>query len=512
MSVIEHLFSELRSLIADLTKHDGLISASVYDTARVLRLAQISADAQPALDWLLSQQQQDGGWGSLVAPRARDAPTLAALIALASRRDPRAKDASLAGQAFLASQAARWRSFSEDRMDDLPVAAELTIPTLAGEARGLGLPIAVEHYQPLERIGTERRKKLARLGASSRTPAAHCWETWGATPSADLVDERGGVGVSPAATAAFLRSSEGMPELARERGLALEYLRRAERSIGLGIPGVLPGIWPMERMEQQWALYALVCSDLLLHPALEDVVAAQIDDLQSALTPVGIGFSSFFVPDGDCTAVTLAILHAAGRQVDSSPLVRYGREDHFVTYPGERNFSYSTTVHAVHALALLGEDVSSMARFLAAQQTGGGFWPEDKWHTSRYYTTTHALLALSDLGYPETMRNGIDALLRSQRPDGAWGSSQDASRLETSYAVIALESLRKKGIEVDRIRAAERRARDWLLQRFEPLECDLPGMEKLWIGKEIYCPPRMDRPYELCATLLLALASASGEL
>ncbi len=64
MSVIEHLFSELRSLIADLTKHDGLISASVYDTARVLRLAPISADAQPALDWLLSQQQQDGGWAS----------------------------------------------------------------------------------------------------------------------------------------------------------------------------------------------------------------------------------------------------------------------------------------------------------------------------------------------------------------------------------------------------------------------------------------------------------------
>ena len=36
--------------------------------------------------------------------------------------------------------------------------------------------------------------------------------------------------------------------------------------------------------------------------------------------------------------------------------------------------------------------------------------------------------------------------------------------------------------------------------------------EKLWIGKELYCPPRMDRPYELSAIALLAELEAQGNI
>lgn len=508
MNIIDSLFSELRSLIADLTKDDGLISASVYDTSRVLRLAPISADVLPAQDWLISQQQQDGGWGAPLAPRARDASTLAALLALAPRRDGRAREAVRAAQQFLAGQAAKWQELP----DDLPVAAELTIPTLAAEAAELGLVTSIDHYSALGGIGLERRRKLARLGASSRTPAAHCWETWGEDPSADLVDARGGVGVSSAATAAFLRRSEGRADLAAQRELARSYLVRAERSVKLGIPGVVPGIWPMERMEQQWALYALVCSDLLFHPAIEDVARAQISDLERAMTPSGIGFSSFFVPDGDCTAVTLAILHAAGRQVDSGALARYAGDGHFATYPGERNFSYSTTVHAVHALALLGEDVTAYTRSLRDHQGPDGWWPQDKWHMSRYYTTTHGILALFDSDCPDALLRALDALLRAQRSDGAWGSDSEPSELETSYSVIALESARKRGVDAERVRPALRRAHGWFVRHMESGPKEPPLMEKLWIGKEVYCPPRMDRPYEICAALLLEMAFERGEI
>ncbi|MBD2248543.1 hypothetical protein [Nostoc sp. FACHB-888] len=58
------LFTELRSLIADLGKNGGLISPSVYDTAQVLRFYPPATGVEPALEWLLTQQQADGGWGN----------------------------------------------------------------------------------------------------------------------------------------------------------------------------------------------------------------------------------------------------------------------------------------------------------------------------------------------------------------------------------------------------------------------------------------------------------------
>jgi len=71
MSCMDLQLAELQSLMADLGKAGGLISPSIYDTAQVLRLYPPPEGPEPTLDWLLQQQQADGGWGDPSVSYAR---------------------------------------------------------------------------------------------------------------------------------------------------------------------------------------------------------------------------------------------------------------------------------------------------------------------------------------------------------------------------------------------------------------------------------------------------------
>jgi len=105
--MLDLLITDLRHLVSDLGKDGGLTSPSIYDTAQVLRLAPASENTCATLDWLLAQQNADGGWGNPAIPLTRDVPTLATLLAL-SRYENRASNADSAlqaGLAFLARQA-----------------------------------------------------------------------------------------------------------------------------------------------------------------------------------------------------------------------------------------------------------------------------------------------------------------------------------------------------------------------------------------------------------------------
>lgn len=507
MNVLDIVLSDLRSVLDELTRGDGVMSASVYDTAQVLRLAPISRDVVPAQEWLLSQQRDDGGWGFETAPRARDAPTLAAILALHSRREPRVQESVRAALDFLARQAPHW----QDLPDDIPVAAELTILRLLEDAREADIAVPSDHYSALTRVGEQRRRRVRMTQHEARTPAAHCWETWGTDPDPRLLDVRGGVGVSPAATAAWLRAAGDRADLLPYRRIAEGYLERAQAATELGIPGCVPTSWPMERMEQQWALYAVATAGLSNHPSIASSVERQVLDLESALSSKGLGFSSFFMPDADCTGVTLAILQMAGRRPDPSVLRSFEKEDHFITYPGERNFSYSATAHAVHALALMGEDTLRWRQFFAKQQRPDGWWPQDKWHMSKMYATTQILFAThGQVG--ESFRAALEAILDAQKPEGGWGTFDRASRIETGHVVIALDAFRRAGIATEPIRAALRRAYRWLREEYRPFTGDYVRREQMWIGKELYFARRMDRPAEICALALLALADAEGRL
>ncbi len=158
--IADMLITHLRTLIRELGTDDGLIGPSIYDTAQVIRMAPPADGHWDALNWLISQQQPDGGWGDSAFPLARDVPTLAVLLAL-HKYTTRAREREIirAGVAFLWRHAAyHW---SNPLPDALPVAVELLVPRLVEEAIAVGLDVPRESYTALFTFGQKRRRMLA---------------------------------------------------------------------------------------------------------------------------------------------------------------------------------------------------------------------------------------------------------------------------------------------------------------------------------------------------------------
>lgn len=494
----EIILADLRALIADLGKDGGLANGSVYDTAMVVRLAPPEEGTDAAVEWLLQQQHADGGWDNPKVLRARDMPTLAAVLALhVSGKDERAREAVKRGLEFIRQQRPYWTVLPED----LLVGVEMNLPRLLDDAVALGLDVPVDQYASVIEDGQRRREKLGRLKQLHfGTPPALTWEGWGTEPDPALVDPDGGVGPCPAATAAWVHAAQGRPELKELLAKARRYLKNAEAGTDARLPGVVPATWRIDFMEQQWGLLALLCAGLLEHPLLVDVVKPHLDTLGAAFTPHGTGFTKYFMPDGDCTAVTIALLKATNRPVDISVLKQFERGEHFYTYPQETHPSLTTTAHAAMALNIAGEDTSAWVRAMLKLQSADGRWLIDKWQTSWLYTTTQVMFAIPE---PEVMRVSIATLLIHQKEEGGWGASDHTTRVETAFAVLVLHWLRDKGIEEEAIRSALARANRYLQRTYRPF---LPSEEPMWIGKALYCPFRMDRAFELSAMLALALA------
>ncbi len=491
--IVDILVRDLQGLLHDVGRDGGAIGPSVYDTAMVARLAPPREGPEPALEWLLSRQQSDGGWCSPRYPIGRDLPTLAAVLALREqRRDATAREACAAGLAFLRQQAGQWTSIP----DDLPIALELTLPVLVQEAIRLGVDISPEPYRLLAAEGERKRKYILRGPVVRGTPPAYAWEGLGVPPTAEVVDAIGSVGTSPAATAAWSHAVRDTPLLSELRASASVFLERASRATGCDVPGVVPHAFPIDRFEQSWALFAVASAGLANRPEISIALRAALDDMASAITPAGLGYADVFMPDGDDTFCAVAALKAAGRDVDINLVRRFEGPQQFFVFQGERNPSPSANAHALYALSLFGQDSTSARAFLASRQSSDGRYLKDKWHTSWLYTTHRAVLALRASDQRSLLVEAKKAVVSGQRPDGSFGALSDGTSFETAHGLLALRSLRQKGLGGPEIDLATRRAHDWMLSRYRPFG---PGEEPLWIGKEIYGACRIDRAFELCA-------------
>ncbi len=496
--MLDLLITDLRHLVSDLGKDGGLTSPSIYDTAQVLLLAPASENACATLGWLLAQQQNDGGWGNPAIPLTRDVPTLATVLALSTyRKRASTYDSALhAVLAFLERQSHQWRA---PLSDDIPSAVELLLPRLLEDAAEAGLDVDEEPYSELITLGRRRRQMIARLRPLAGTAAVHSWEAWGSTPDPAVIDGSGGVGHSPAATAAWLRAAEDRPELADMRLGAERYLTGAAASTGIGVPGVMPNAWPIARTEQATALYGILLAGLIDHPTLNDSIQPILTDLALALTPIGLGTSDYFVTDGDDTAMALACL-AGRRKVSIDPMLHFAIDSHFYTYVGELQPSLSVTAHAIHALALLGKPAAHASSYLRDRQHADGSWSGDKWNSSWLYTTCHTLAALLSTDHCD-LTAVLTSIRAHQRADGGWGLVSSNSE-ETAYAVMALLLLARVGELPTEGQAALKRAATFLEQRYRPFKEETTAV---WLAKEPYRPRRVSRAFEISALLALAM-------
>ncbi|MBV9389012.1 MAG: hypothetical protein JOZ78_21560 [Chroococcidiopsidaceae cyanobacterium CP_BM_ER_R8_30] len=505
MSLItDILLTDIYSLISNLGKDGGAISASVYDTAQVMRFYPPQQGIWSAVEWLLEQQKADGGWGDTSTPLARDVPTLASVVALYTYGNRKATlDAVQKGLAFLRRQVEQWNL---QLSDALPVGIELLLPWLLDEAAAVGLELPKGSYATLIELGKQHHLLISQMRLSAGTPATHSWEAWGTDPASILIDGSGGVGHSPAATAAWLRATVGHTNLTDIREAAQIYLVQAAAATGEDIPGVVPTAWPITRFEQAFVLYILLIAGLLECPQLQNALRPQIISLAQALRPGGLGVSDFFIPDGDDTAAGVAVLLATGHQVELTTLSQFKDDNYFFAYFGELQHSLSLSARATHVLALFGSDVTRLQRFLIERQCLDGRWPADKWHSSWLYTTLHVVLALQNSGEKLAMKLTIEAILAYQHVDGGWGQEGKSTTAETAYGVLALRVLRDYGFYTQGISDALRKAYQWLLRNYRPFSV---GEEKYWMAKELYRPFRIERAFELSAMLTLALEEHS---
>ncbi len=487
--------ARLQGLLSQLGKGGGRISASVYDTAQVLRAYPPVGGVTPGLQWLMRQQQADGGWGSPAAPLYRRISTIAAVLALHQYADIiDASESIAAGLDHLYVQRELW---AHTVPDSLPVGAELIYPYLIDEAARLNLPIPRQGNTALLGQGRKKLKYIAKIKPDAGSPPMHSWEAWGTEPDPAYLDGAGSIGHSPAATAVWLSrlSHDKITEPLRQQAEA--YLTRAASVTGFNIPGVVPGIWPMDRFELAFGLYPLLVADLLDNDELQDILQPKLDTLGFALTRQGIGLSDHFYQDGDDTAAALAILHTAGYVVDPSVLDRFRGNGVYYAFAGEIQLSISLTARAVHTLRLFGQQDEAAVQYLLDMQGENGRWQDDKWHISWLYNTLHSMLALAaePMGYAAVMLAQED-LIHHQHADGGWGVNHEPTPSETAYGVLALYTLHKEGLLTDAGRHAFKRGQAFLQQFIDYPSLDRPS---LWIEKELYVPPRIEKMFELSA-------------
>ena len=477
------IFVDLLKRMKDVPNH---ISPSAYDTAWVAWLY------PEARDWVVNAQHPDGSWGSdLEYYQDRVISTLSAINAIAAT--------STNGHDL--QRIERGIGYLERTIPCLPsdisdlIGFELLLPSLVNIGRNLGLkydriasliePEMPKYYQKLALIPQE-------MVYSPKTVVPYSLEFVGfeafdkfAIPPLRSVN--GSIHNSPSATAFVEIATQGS-----EKGRA--YLD----SLMERYNGTVPGFTPLWFFEIIWTLYHLSFNtDLkVLRSSINPLIAPILD----AWTNTGVGVDVFMLPDPDDTALALKIFNEL--EIDQSPSVleTYEVGDHFQCFPLERNISLDVHIHIVEALKnapdfprrdeMLLKAVNVLQRHLKK-------YIADKWHVSPYYSTAHAIIALTDLA-DNLIEKQINWLLRTQQPDGSWTfypRCPKAAIEETAHALLALMTVyEKKGsIPFEVIKQGSR----YLDRHYKSAE-ELPA---LWTNKGLYNPY-----YIVEATILSVMA------
>jgi halimadienyl-diphosphate synthase len=483
--------NEARELVNNLRQRMG---SSPYDIAWMARLR--TPDGAPRwpdlIDWLLDNQHDDGSWGGeIVYYHERILCTLAALIALRQNGFTRHAQHSIK----LAEQYI-WRHLHLLSRDPFElVGFELLLPTLLLEALEAGLDVPT-HTCGYGEIQTAKLRLIPpNLLYSPHVSTIHSLEFLGYAVDHSRLRQalgvNGSLGNSPAATAYYL-----LHHPAHEG--ALDYLENMRQQCGHVIY-----LYPFRIFELVWTLKNLMFSGM---PLAEFTSPAVWADLQSNLGPTGIGLDATFgIADGDITSVTAQLLIAGGYEFDPQVLARFeDQKTHiFRTYDYERNPSVGTNVHALEALHLLPEypnrrEVQEQIVLMLLDKRVYELYWLDKWHTSPYYATTHAIVALLAEGHylEHACQTSIDWLLHTQNDDGSWGYFQMGTVEETAYALTALLHYnRHHAVNQDVLH----RGVDYLARQH-----DGPGPQypELWIGKDLYVPYDVVRAAVLSALIL----------
>ena len=300
----------------------------------------------------------------------------------------------------------------------------------------------------------------------------------------NLQEENGSVAVSPSATAYFAACIKPGDEA------SLNYLRRV-----INDDGGMPNVSPFDVFEIAWTLWNLsFIPDLKKNGRLQP----HIDFLAKAWQPKrGVGFAAgYSVTDSDDTGLVYDTLLRFGREKDLASVLMYEEKEYFRCFALEANPSISANIHVLGALGAAGLDkrnssVEKVLRFLQKAKGTNPYWL-DKWHSSPYYATSHAIIACANFAR-DLVEEAVEWILRTQNRDGSWGTYISTAE-ETAYAIQALWFWNQNVAKVPEI-VLKNGAR-WLSEHM-----DQP-YPPLWIGKCLYSPNLVIRSAVISAAAL----------
>ena len=473
----------------------GHMSSTAYDTAWTARLGEIDWNLSThSLAWLAENQLPDGSWGAREPFYHHDRVlcTLAAMIAL-SYRGRRGHDKVQIENGKIALERIVGGATEGLQADPngATVGFEMIAPTLAAEAEKLGL-IKNQGNRILGRLSRQRSKKLSYLQnnmINRHVTIAFSAEMAGTDGKhmldvENLQESNGSVGVSPSATAYFATY------IKRGDLASLNYLRSVMKA-----DGGMPNVAPFDVFEIAWTLWNLsFIPDLKKNGKLQP----HIDFLSKAWQPKrGVGFAAgYSVKDSDDTSLVYDTLLRFGCEKDLASVLIYEEKDHFRCFDLEANPSISANIHVLGALGEAGLDlrnssVQKVLRFLQKARGQNAFWV-DKWHSSPYYATAHAIIACAKFA-SEYVEDAVKWLLETQSKDGSWGTYLPTAE-ETAYAIQALWFWNQHVGKIPK--NVLRNGSRWLKENM-----DRP-YPPLWIGKCLYNPSLVIRSAVVSALAL----------
>jgi len=474
----------------------GHMGSTAYDTAWAARLGEIDWSlSSRALAWLAENQLPNGAWGASAPMYYHDRVicTLAAMIAL-SYRGRRGQDKVQIENGKFALERIVSRA-TEGLMADpngATVGFEMIAPTLVAEAEKLGI-IKRQGDRILGRLSKLRTKKLSFLKdnmISREVTLAFSAEMAGTDGKhmldvKNLQESNGSVGVSPSATAYFATY------IKRGDEASLNYLRKIMKP-----DGGMPNVAPFDVFEIAWALWNL---SFIPGRNKNGKLQPHIDFLSKAWIPKrGVGFAAeYTVKDSDDTGLVYDTLLRFGCEKDLASVLRYEEKDHFRCFELEANPSISANIHVLNALSQAGLDqrnssISKVLNFLRKAKGQNPFWV-DKWHSSPYYATAHAVIACAGLAN-EAVEESVQWIIASQNKDGSWGTYLSTAE-ETAYALQALWVWNEKVAKVTK--SIFKNGERWLREHMDP------PYPPLWIGKCLYHPSLVIRSAVISALTLL---------
>ena len=487
----------MKDVIASLINEigPGHMGSTAYDTAWAARLGEVDWTlSSRSLAWLAENQLPDGSWGAAAPMYYHDRVlcTLAAMIAL-SYRGRREQDKVQIERGRLALERIVGGATQGLQADPngATVGFEMIAPTLAAEAEKLGI-IKQQGNRILGRLSKQRAKKLSYLQnnmISRQVTMAFSAEMAGTDGKhmldvENLQEDNGSVGVSPSATAYFATY------VRRGDETALKYLHSVIKP-----DGGMPNVAPFDIFEIAWTLWNL---SFIPHLKKDKKLQPHLDFLSNAWQPKrGVGFAAgYSVKDSDDTGLVYDTLLRFGEEKDLASVLVYEEKDHFRCFDLEVNPSISANIHVLAALGQAGLDqsnasVQKVLRFLHKAKGANHFWV-DKWHSSTYYATSHAIIASAKLA-SDMVADSIEWILRSQNKNGSWGTYIPTAE-ETAYAMQALWYWNEHVAKVPK--GALKNGARWLKEHM-----DQP-YPPLWIGKCLYNPSLVIRSAVISALAL----------